>query len=176
MFISIKVSLTRLIHSVHRPFVRSDLGHLVLSPRSAHHSVRCHLLWVWLCGVDASDPVCLHPSLQLWRTHVANSVQQVRVYLYNLKLSFSIHLTLNMTSPQVVETSITNNSSFQNLISCGRSQHTTYFFFKFLHFAVGGLGSLLRLCQLPTHGPMICCHLSSTVLQNTLFGMLKSQL
>jgi len=110
----IKVSLTRLIHSVHRPFVRSDLGHLVLSPCSAHHSIRCHLLWVWLCGVDASDPVCVHPSLQLWRTHVANSVQQVRVHLYNLKLSFSIHLTLNMTSPQVVETSVANNSSFQN--------------------------------------------------------------
>ena len=131
-----QVLLTRLFHSVHRPFVRSDLGHLVLSPRSAHHSVCCHLLWVWLCGVDASDPVCLHPSLQLWRTHVAYSFQQARVHLYNLKLVFTFKV-----------------SPFYN-----------------------SLGSLPRHCQSPTRDLMVCCHLLSSVLQNALFGMVKSQL
>ena len=68
------ILLTHLF-SVHRPLVRSDLGYLLLSPRSAHHSVRRHLLWVWLYSMDASDTVCLYPSVQLRWTHVANCVQ-----------------------------------------------------------------------------------------------------
>ena len=45
-----------------------------------------------------------------------------RTGLYHHRLTNTIHLTLEMTSAQVVETSVTNNSSFQNYTH--RDDHT----------------------------------------------------
>ena len=41
--------------TVCQPSVHFDCGLVVLSPRADHHSIRCHVLWVWLCRVDAPD-------------------------------------------------------------------------------------------------------------------------
>ena len=53
---------------------------------------------------------------------LTNQFQRTRDH----RLTNTIHLTLKMTSTQVVKTSVTNNSSFQNYLHPGRSQYTNY--------------------------------------------------
>ena len=45
-----------------------------------------------------------------------NHFQQTRLITHDHRLTNTIHLTLKMTSAQVVETSATNNSSFPNYL------------------------------------------------------------
>ena len=45
---------------------------------------------------------------------LTNHVQRANFLTSSTVLKNTIHLTLKMTSTQVVETSVTNNSSFQN--------------------------------------------------------------
>ena len=62
---------------------------------------------------------CLFSGLQRWMAR-QQRVSLNRPITYNgpdlkhYRLTSTIHLTLKMTSAQVVETSVTNNSSFQN--------------------------------------------------------------
>lgn len=77
VIIIITSKLTFFSFSVYRSPICSDLGNVVLSPRSSDHAVRGLLLWVWLYCVDAPDIVCVYPSVQLWRADVAQSIQQV---------------------------------------------------------------------------------------------------
>ena len=69
------------------------------------------------------DELCTSLSANTIMAILTNHVQRTR--LKHHRLTNIVHLTLKMTFAQVAETSVTNNSSFQNYGNPHQDDHTT---------------------------------------------------